>query len=507
MSLSLAQLTTAETQAAIETRLLAALAGRGLPIDAWTPPEQGGVERTAVRMVAGTISKLASGKLAQAAKGRVLDLAADDLLAYLAAHYYQLDRQPATSTIQSVWITLVPTAPPIDFDAGEVWVASSSTGHRYQSLEPIKLGPRDSQPFRFIAEVPGQDYNDTTGTIDVMVVAPAGVTCTNAPAMDYLPAHISGFSSGHISARSNDEDHNGDPLHVAGSVYDTIMVRIAGDGDVGTALFSYSVDGGDTWLPEFGATPMPPTFEILGPPGADLSGAKITFMNGTTPSFIHGDIFTLILATSIEQRGGDAWSDATLRTLCRDRWATLSSVPTAGAIELWAHLASPEVRKVLSDADPATPGGIVVTIASSAGPASGQAQFDVSDYISARLRGFKGVPAPGTGVGASPAEGVLVRSAIARPITAAGMVFVPRAKLRDAQTASQLAWLRYLASVDLGGVVVLAEFEDILLDSGARNVSGALLNAINQNLQLAPREVAVAAPGSTLITSMQWVPV
>jgi hypothetical protein len=448
-----------------------------------------------------------SGKVAQAARGRLLDLATDDLLAYLAAHYYQLRRQPATSTIQSIWITLVPTAPPIEFDAGEVWVASSSTGHRYQSLEPIKLGQRDSQTFRFIAENPGASYNDPEFTVDTMVVAPAGVSCVNAPAMDYLPAHLSGFSSGHISARSDSEDHNGDPLHVPGPAFDSIMVRIDGDGDVGTALFRYSIDGGDTWLPEFGAMPMPPTFEILGPPDADLSGATITFMNGTTPSFVRNDIFTLILGSAIEQQGADAWSDATLRKLCRDRWATLSSVPTAGAFELWAHLASPEVRRVFSDADPATPGGVVVTIASSVGPASGQAQFDVADFLQARLAGYRGMPAPLSGIAGSPAEGVLVRSAIARPITTGGTVFVPRAKLRDAQTASQLAFLAYLTSVDLGGVVVLAEVEDILLDSGARNVSGVLLNTFNRNLQLMPREVAVAAAGTTLITSMQWVPV
>jgi len=508
-ALTLAQLTTAETQEVIETRLLAALAGRGLPVDAWMPPEEGGVERTSIRMVAGALAKLASGKLAEAARGRFLDLATDDLLTFLAKRYYQLDRQPATSTLQSIWISLVRTAPPIDFQAAEVWVASSSTGHRYQSLEPIALGPQDSAAFLFQAEQPGAAYNDPAFTIDTMVTAPAGVSCINAPATDYLPAHLSGFSSGHITARSNNEDHNGDPLHVPGPIYETITVRIDADGDVGAALFRYSLDGGNTWLPDAGATVMPPTFTILGPPGDELLGAELFFMNGgASPSFIHGDIFTLVQATAIEQQGGDAWSDATLRKLCRDRWATISDVPTAGAFELWAHLASPEVRKVLVDADPNTPGSTLVTIASGVGPATGTAQLAVTDFIEARLTGgYQGISAPISGIAGSPAEAVLVRSAVASPITAAGTVMVPRGKLKDAQTAAQLAWLQYLASVDLGGVVILAELEQALLDAGATTYKDIVLNGVNRNVQLAANEVAVAAPGSTLITSLKWVPV
>lgn len=500
---SLSDLRTAETQGVIEARLVAALNARGLPTGSWASAESGGPELTTVRMISGTLAKLVSAKMAEATKGRFLDLATGDFLTFLASRFFQLDRQPATSTIQSVWLTLAPAAPAIDFEAGEVWV-SATGGNRYQSLDAINLGPLDQAPFRFQAENPGAAYNDPLGTITLMTTAPAGVSCVNRPADDYLPAHQLGFSTGHVSAVSNNPDHRGDPVGVSGPVYDSIRVRIDSDGDVGAATFHFSLDGGDHWTD---AGPVLPSYEIPGPPGDELSGVILKFTNGSPPSFIKGSIFTLIRASAIQQQGADAWSDATLRKLCRARWATLSDVVTEGAIQLWAHLASPEVRKVFADADPNTPGSILVTIASSAGPATGAAQLAVAEDLEPRLRGFKGVPAPASGVGGSPEEVVLVRSAVAHPITMTGTVSVPRAKLAAVQKEADRLWRAYLEDLDLGGVVILAEAEQALMDAGATTFAGILLNGVNQNVALLAREIAVPADGTSLVTSLSWRPV
>jgi hypothetical protein len=496
---TLADLRTPQTQAVIRARLIAALAGRGLPTAAWTPTASGGVENTTVDMVAGALAALVGAKMAGAVSGRFLDLAAGDLLTYLAKHFYQLDRNLATFTIQNVRLFSVPAASANSFDAGELWVRASATGNRYVNVDPIDLPPGSTNGVdgRFQAELPGASYSDPAGTIDTMVTAPAGVSCVNIRPFDYLSARQSGSSAGTVTAFGNDADN------IAVPIVGVVQVRIDAFGDIGGGQFSFKLDDG----PWTSVTPIQTAFFAPGPSGDwRIDGARIRFANGgAPPSFIQGSIFTLLRADAILQQGADVESDPSLRGRCRARWTSLSLVPTSGLIALWAQQASPEVHKVVSDADPQTPGGIIVTIASSAGPASGQAQVDVSDYISARLLGFKGVPA--SAVAGSPEETVLVRSAVGRQITPAGVVTVARAKLAATQQAADLAWLEYLRGLDLGGVVILAELEQALLDAGAITYSGITLNAVNQNVKLAANEVAVPADGTSLTANLSWKPV
>jgi hypothetical protein len=498
---SLADLRTAETQGVIETRLVAALAGRGLPTASWIPVESGGVELTTVRMVAGTLAKLVSAKLAQAVGGRFLDLATGDLLTYLAKHYYLIDRVDPTFTIQNVFLFSTPAAPSNSFQPGDVWVSSPATNNRYVNLDPIEL-PSDTingVSARFQAELPGASYSDPAGTISHMVTAPAGVSCTNDRPSDYLPAHQVGTSTGQVLA-------NRLLFNTGVLAYQSVRVRIETFGDVGIATMRYSVDGGVTWLPSFGAMVMPPTLTIPGPPGAEVTGVELFFENGVTPSFIQGSTFTLLAGNAILQQGNDAESDEALRARCRARWTSLSLVPTEGLVTLWAKLASLEIAKVTADAAPDIPGGMVVTLASAAGPASAAAQIAVSDYIEDRLLGFKGVPEAFTGAG-SPQETVQVRSAVPHALTAGGVVDVPRASVAAVQQAADLGWLAYLRSLDIGGLVVLAELEQAIMDAGAINVSAATLNAVAANVQLGAGEVAVPADGSSLTANLSWRPV
>lgn len=489
MSLTLAQLLKAETMAEIENRLIAAMAGRGLPTDAWMPVESGGLERTVVRMVAGTLAKVVSPGLARATSRRFLDTAEGADLTFLAAKFYQLDRNPASSTIETVWLTAAPTAPALNEAPGEFWVGAKN-GNRYVNLDPIVLNPNDSAPFAFQAELPGSSYNDPDHTIDTLITAPAGIECDNRPAQDFVDTVVKGSSTGKVTAFFGDVRPD----------FDSIRVWINAFGDIGSAAFRYSINGGDTWVD---AGVMSHTFPI---PNV-VDNCTLVFEDGTSPSFIQDDIFTLLVADAILQRGAEEETDASLRARCRDRWSTLSAVPTEGVVKLWAQLASPEVHKVIVDADPNTPGGIIVTIASATGPASAAAQLAVSDYIEQRLQGFRGMPAPSTGISGSPQETALVRSAVARQITVTGTVAVPRAMVAAVQKEADRLWRLYLADVPLGGVVILAEAEQQIMDAGAVTFSGILLNGVNQNLQLDAREVAVPADATSLIISLTWKPV
>lgn len=502
-SYSLSDLKTAQTMEVIEARILAALDARGLPTAAWTPVESGGVERTAVRMTAGALATLLGAKMADAVSGRFLSLATGDLLGYLARHFYLIDRSPATSTIQNVRLSSALTAPAESFEAGELWVMASATGNRYVSLDPITVPPNSQGPrapmARFQAELPGASYSDPVGTVDTMTTAPAGISCLNVRPSDYLPARLSGTSTGLIDVEGQDDDH------VVPPAVGIVQIRIDAFGDIGGGAFSFKLDD-NGWI---SGGPITGVF-FASLPGGDwrVYGNRLIFTNGgASPSFIGGDVFTFLRADAILQQGNDAETDASLRARCRARWTSLSLTPTAGLVELWAKDASPEVAKVLVDADPDVPGAIQVTLASSAGPASGAAQASVADYVQARLLGFQGVPAPLSGIAGSPAETVSVKSAVALQITPAGVATVPRARLAATQQAADLAWLAYLRGLDLGGVVILAELEQALADAGAITFSGITLNAVNRNIQLAPNEVAVPADGTSLTANLSWRPV
>jgi hypothetical protein len=323
-----------------------------------------------------------------------------------------------------------------------------------------------------------------------MVVAPSGVRCTSVAPSDFSTARVTGSSTGAISA----------VFTVPGvrPSFDSIRFAIQESGDIGVAVFRYSTDGGATW-----AAPA------VIPSMLDIDGAAlVTFQDGAPgASFIQGDIFTVLVADAILRRGTDAESDESIRARCRAKWTTLTLVPLAGTVELWAKLASDEIERVLVDASATTPGTIIVTVASATGPASPQAVLDVEDYISLRLNGYRGMPAPGDAY--SPEEKAIVNSAKKRAITAGGVVSVPRAKVVAVQTAAETAWTAHLRTVPLGprGVVRLAELVQAVMDAGAVDFTGETLNGSAANITLASREVAVPADGTTLATSLIWRPV
>lgn len=488
MPLTLDDLRTPQTAAIIRARILARLQAAGAPTAAWVSTASGGVENSAVDMLASALEQLASAKIADAASGRFLDFATGDFLRFLAKRYYQLDARSETFTVQNVRLTSVPGNSQQSFEPGDLWVMAKGTGHRYQSITGGELLPGQTLDLKFQAEFAGSAYADVAGAITSMVTAPAGISCTNVRPSPFLSSRLTGASTGTVSG--------GFAIPGVRPDFDSIRIRIVTSGEVGSATFEFSTDGGASWA--FGGA-IPPLF-------AGAAGAIVTFFNGVAPSFIVGNIFTLLVADAILIQGADAESDDSIRVRCRARRATLSDVPTAAVFQLWAAEASQEVSKTAVDADPNTPGGVLVTIASHAGPASAAAVIDVSDFIAARLA-YKNMPAPGGGF-SSPQETVLVRSAKRREITTAGIVSVPRDNVAAVQLAAETLWIAYLQGLGLGpSTARLSELQQAIEDAGAITFSGLTLNGVAGNVAIADGEVAVPAAGTSLLTSLMWRPV
>jgi hypothetical protein len=495
-SYTLAELRTQQLSSDISARLSAALLAAGLPVADWAPAASGGVELSVVEMVAGGLANLVGPRLVAMAEARFLDLGRGDALSAYAQSRYQISRSPATYTLQNIRLTSTVSA---SFNAGDLWIAGAG-GNRYVSIEDVILVPGVPADVTFQAEEPGSAYADTEGQISRMVTAPAGLSGLNARPSDFTPTSLLGTSSGTINAPPLPgywRPGKGPPP------YGSIRIRILTTGEAGAIDYEYSLDGGLTWAPGYRSP-------IAAPIPASWSGytSIIFFKNAAPPSFIAGDIFTMLVGDPILQRGADEETDSALRARCKDQWSSLSDVPTEGLVRLWCHQASPEVVQVKVDADPNTPGAILVRIASATGPASPRAQIAVQDYVSARLKGYRGVPRPATLGSGSPAEAVLCSSARPRYIAEAGVASVPRTKLAAVQQEADRLWQLYLGTVGIGGVVRLAELEQAILDAGATDVKGVLLGPplAAANIPLAPDEIAVPAAGSTLTSSMSWQP-
>ncbi|HVZ88105.1 MAG TPA: baseplate J/gp47 family protein [Polyangia bacterium] len=527
MGLTLADLMTPESIATIRARLVAGLTADGFPVANWAPSANGGVENLRLDFVSAGIGAFLPPRIAAFVNGRILPLASDDpvtgnYLTALGAKFYGLTKRAATYTVQNIGLYVAPASASVSytFNPGDLWVRSTSSGRRYRSITGGALNGTNVWPnipkivpgqdfplmLQFQAENPGSDYNlDGPGTISTMVTARAGVRCLNVSPSDFVPspANCNGISTGTVVAT----------LSGARPPVPSIRVQIVASGYVGSATFRFSTDGGDTWI--FGGVAAP---SVVVTDGSGLSAA-LAFANGTVttlPSFVAGDIFTAVLGDPILQRGTDAETDTAFRRRCANRWPSLSDVPVAAKVDLWAHDASDEVDKVSVDADPNTSGGILVTIASSTGPASPAAQIAVGDYISARLWGYRGVPAPVPTVAnpnpTSPAETVIVRSATAFDVLAGGIVRVPKAQIAQAQVTANNAWAVYLADLPLGGqqgaVAELAKLAQILADAGAIDMPG-LYSTLTLNGTAADLVIptgAVAVQSSTLLLSITWQP-
>jgi hypothetical protein len=509
VGLTLADLLTPEAVSTIRARIVAGLVADGYPWPSWAPSAAGGVENMRLDMAAGGVGIYMSPRIAAMVAGRLLPLAADDdsgpWLSMLGAKFYGLTKRPATKTVRNIALYSIGTGGSYTFSPGDLWVRFEGTGNRYVNITGGSFSSANTGPpgpgfpgnplmLEFEAENPGSSYADGTGPV-TMVTARAGVRALSMAPSDYLPASINGPSSGTVVATIV----SGGPAPPK-----SIRLAIQSSGNVGGATFTVSVDGGATFS---SAYPVVPTFAI--------AGAQLAFANSlVTPSFIAGDTYTLLLGDAILSRGNDAESDDLFRRRCANRWPSLSPVPVAATVELWAQEASPEVTRVSADADPNTSGAMVVTIASARGPASAAAQIAVEDYINDRLLGYKGVPPPTTNGFPSPAETARVVSAQTCFIIAKGVVRVPKAKLAQAQVDANNAWNAYLASVPVGGqpgaVVELARFAQILADAGGIDVPGAIsqltLNGFSGDIPVPPGQVSVPPDNATLTQLVIWVP-
>lgn len=484
---TLSQLLQAQTLDEVKVQFLALLQAGGFPAITEWAGEPTGTEMTFVQMVCRALNQLAGSaapedqRIASVAAGRFLAWAKGGWLDLLGENFYLLTRgAPSRTTFQ---MTLVATAnaPANQFlvtgGVGDIWLVGPS-GKRYNSTTAGNLEPGGEVQIGFQAEDVGSAFNDDPSHVTLQLVTGfAGVTLSPT-AGDFSIVTTSGSSTGRLQPERTDPDVKPLPHRFA--------VQVLTDGEPGVATWALQVDGGP-FVPQ----------ETLQPNNTLSDGTSFQAIAGQAPSFVAGDVFLFSTpGTPNYVQGDDEETDDAYATRCSYRWPAQSLNVMDGKVKLWVKKAYPAANRIQVQPDTVTPGRFIVTLADSHGSVDQTALDVVEAYVKPRLN-------VGEGMGAQTPDDLFVfaRGVVKVPSTVSAL------DLEGIQAAADEAWRKYVSSTDIGvSDVKLSRLNQVLIDAGAVDTSGLVLNAggVDWPINVEVGAGLVAVVGDLLARTMTW---
>ncbi len=473
MTATLAELLNPQTVEQLFTLLLATYQSQGFPTNSW---QVGGVDRTRTMAIATALQDISANYIPSIAAGGLLDYA--ELLAnpawiqLLAEQNFGLPYNEASFTLGNA--TLTAGSAGYTVAAGQLVMVFPASGNRYINTSGGVLAPSGTLVLTWTSEFPGAKYNDpSNATISLVTPALPGVVITN-PAGSYSDV-------AHVGAGTGTLTLGGSPV---GS--HQIIVSIDTTGASGVASWSYSIDG----------TPFVSAGAVASATNLGGYGINVTLVDGGSgTSFVDNDTYLFNTPGSwITTQGSDDETPTALATRCRNRWASLSSIPTASYYELLAT-STPSVGSqvtqviVLPDADINNKVNVVVAGAAGALPVGVVAA--IQTYINARSVGtdYPTVVSPST-----------------TGITIVATVTVSASLLAAAQGSAQTAMNAYVIEAAINPTYRLAVITELLMEiGGVIDVSGVTINGVAANLTLGSSTTFVV--GTFTAANLTWITV
>ncbi len=470
MTATIAELTTPQTVEQIFAMLLAVYQANGFPTTAW---QTGGLDRTRTMAIATALQDISANYIPSITAGGLLDFAEAlenvDWLRLLAEQNFNLPYNPASFTVGDVTLTAGSTGYTIS--AGQITIIIPATGNRYINTTGGALAASGSLVCTFVAEFAGAQYNDPSSSTISLVSALPGVMATN-PATDYTDVAQVGAGVGTVTP-------GGSPVGPH-----QVTIRIDSTGNAGAVSWSYSVDAAAYVSAGIVTT------------GTNLAGTGIsaTLADGSGgTNFIEGDTYLFNTPGSwITTQGSDDESSPALATRCRNRWRSLSYIPTNGYYELLAT-STPDVGSQVTQ---------VIVLPD---------EF-INDVVNIIVAGPEGVLPPAT-VAAIQAfidpraigtDNPTVRSPTTLDITFAATVTVTAAALLAAQDAAQAASVNYVDEGGINATYRLAKITEFIMEiSGVQDISGVTINGVAANLTLG--SVSSFVVGSFSAANYTWI--
>jgi hypothetical protein len=454
MTATLTELLDPQTVEEIYSQLLGFYAEQGFPTSAWQPF---GTDRTRTAAIATVLADISANYLPSIAAGGLLDYAAllsnPGWLQLLASNNFSVTFNPATHTIGDILLTCAASAGPYTIAAGDLIAVFGATGNRYICNEGGTLATSGTLTLSFTAETAGAEFNDASSSGALTLSTPLpGVTLTN-PAGDYTDVAQVGAGTGTLTL-------GGSPVGPH-----QIVVRIDSTGASGVASWSYAIDG----------APYESAGAVASATNLGGYGINVTLVNGGSgTSFVLDDTYLFNTPGSwITTQGSDIETSLALATRCRNRWASLSSIPTEGFYEGLAQTV-PDVGSqvtqviVIEDADINNKVNIIVSGPEGVLPPATIAL--IQTYIDPRAIGtdFPTVT--------SPSE---------LDIEIGGTVTVLAANLATAMIAIAAALNTYVNQTQINGTLRIAAIIEIIMEvPGVVDVSDVTINGSTSNVTL-----------------------
>lgn len=494
MTATLDDLLATKTAEQEEDSLLSVLKSQGFPVTDW---EAGGGGQTIVKAIAATLADhgklvaiFAAGGYVPLAKGLVdpswLDL--------LAESFYGITRARATYTKQLCAVHCDVATGPQTFNTGSV-AKAFPTGNLYvYQGAPVSVGAGLTVNFELQAESPGSKYADPANSIYQLVTPLPGLSINNPPT-------AFGGLNGAIAKRNPANQGSGTVTPSGSPVLlrrYTLRVTASGMAGVGGILYIDQVEAGvaTTIGP---IAPIPASYAGLG------DGITLALANGAGVGFIKGDQHTFEgVGSPITSNGVDDESNESLASRCSGRWSSLGLNIVSDKYVEWIRQASLDgaygIEKITPGPSATIAGQTELLVATATGAPSGGVISALQTYVNVR----DGITDTATVTGATNED-----------VTVAGTVTVPAGTLAAVQLAADENWRTYVASVPIGGdlstgspgVVRLAALTKAVMDAGAIDYDGLMLNGAAVNLAMSFDKVAVIQAGDEPSAALDWVEV
>jgi hypothetical protein len=343
------------------------------------------------------------------------------------------------------------------------------------------------------AESPGSAYDDPANTITEVVTPLPGLSINNPPT-DF------GGLTGSTATRNPVNQGSGTVTPIGTPVllrrYTVTILASGSQPGSGAARIDYEEDGVSGTIGTI--TPIPLAYGIG-------DGITLTFSNGLGVGFIKGDLHTFeSVGSPILANGTDDETNEALAARCMGRWPSLGLNIVKEKYVEWIRRASLDsalgIEKITARPSGTVAGQTDLLVATATGAPSGPVVATLQLYVNAR----DGIT-----------DTALVTAASNLSIVPSGTVTIRAEDLEAGQAAADEAWRSYIADLPIGGdvstgspgVVRLAELSQALMDAGAVDVSGLMLNGAAVNKTMTTTQVAVISAGDEPSAALTWTTV
>jgi hypothetical protein len=379
--------------------------------------------------------------------------------ALTADQIYNLDQLPAAFTQGTVTATNTATVP-YNYTPGSLKITFTVSGRSYLSSGsgtiPARVGAVNGTAVIPVqAEFAGAAYiepsNSAAATVLLTTPLP-GVTLTN-PAGNYNTVVKTGAGTGTVTT-------SGTPIGPH-----SLLVLITATGEAGVATWSYQLDG---------AAPVA-VGQLTTLANIGGVGITVTLVNGpSAPSFAAGDTHLVTCPGSwITSQGSDLEADTALAQRCRDRWASLSVVPTGNLYQLLATSTpgmGSQVTACTVVPDSVINNKVNIIISGPGGVLPVSTIAAVQAYITPRARGC---------------DNPVVQSPTTLAMTIAATITAPVGQITAVQAAAITALQGYIASIPVNGTVRIAEIIDAIMNiDGVVDCASVTINGSATNVTL-----------------------